>query len=588
MLFMTVTMIFTALSVSHALGASTKGELLLKFKPGVSQLCKERILSSSSLEVLDEIPQIETLVVSVPQDALLHVESALSHNPMIDFVEENRQIPPSAIPNDPYLGSEWHLTQISAPQAWDVSTGNANVIVAVLDSGVDPSHPDLAGKLLSGYNFYDNNDNTSDVYGHGTKVAGVAAAVTNNSRGVAAIAWQSSILPIRVTDTGGYTTYSLLAKGLTYAAERGAKTATMSFLIYGGSTLSSAAKYFMDKGGLAVAAGGNTGAYQSDSDNPYILSVSATTSTDSLATFSTYGPYIDLSAPGVSIMTTVRGGGYGSVSGTSFSAPLTAGLASLIFSANPTLTPYQVEQVLESTAVDLGVPGYDTYYGWGRINASSALRAATGVTPPKDNTLPIVTITSPSNGSIVSGGITVSVTASDNVAVSKVELYKDGNLFATDATSPWEFYWNTASDTNDLHTLVAKAYDTSSNVGQSNTVTVNVFNTHEPTSPDFALSASPSSLNIKKGSSKTSTMTVTWLNGFSSAVNLTASCPSAGVTYTLSPSSVTSTSGSATSKLTLTVSSSTPAATYTITITGTSGSLKHTIAITVKVPGSPK
>jgi len=476
MLFLTITMIFTAFSVSHVSGASTKGELLLKFKPGVSQLCKERILSSLALEVLDEIPQIETLVVSVPQDALFHVESALSHNPMIDSVEENRQIPPSAIPNDPYFGSEWHLTQISAPQAWDVSTGNANVIVAVLDSGVDPSHPDLASKLLPGYNFNDNNDNTTDVYGHGTMVAGVAAAVTNNSRGVAAIAWQSSILPIRVTDTGGYTTYSLLAKGLTYAADKGAKTAIMSFLIYGGSALSSAAKYFMDKGGLAVAAGGNTGTNQSDPDNPYILSVSATTSTDSLATFSTCGPYIDLSAPGVSIMTTVRGGGYGSASGTSFSAPLTAGLASLIFSANPTLTPYQVEQILESTAVDLGTPGYDIYYGWGRINASKALSAATGITPPKGDTPPTVMITSPSNGSTVSGGITVSVNASDNVAVSRVELYKDGKLFATDTASPWEFYWDTVSDSNEPHILVAEAYDTSGNFGNSNPATVDVFN----------------------------------------------------------------------------------------------------------------
>jgi uncharacterized membrane protein len=129
------------------------------------------------------------------------------------------------------------------------------------------------------------------------------------------------------------------------------------------------------------------------------------------------------------------------------------------------------------------------------------------------------------------------------------------------------------------------AYNAAGNSGYSNTANA----TTQGAAPgDFSLSASPSSLNIKKGSSGTSTITVTWLNGFSSAVNLTASCPSASVTYTLSPSSVTSSSGSATSKLTLTVSSSTHAATYTITITGTSGSLKHTITITVKVPGSPK
>jgi len=475
-ILLAITAIFTTLSISRVVGASTKSELLLRFKPGVSQLRKDGVLSSLALEAVDEIPQIGVLAVSVPQDALFHVQSALSHNPMVDFVEENRQIPPSVIPNDPYFGSEWHLTQISAPQAWDVSTGNAKAVIAVLDSGVDPNHPDLASKLLPGYNFNDNNDNTTDVYGHGTMVAGIAAAVTNNSRGVSAIAWQNSILPIRVTDTDGYTTYSLLAKGLTYAADKGAKTATMSFRIFGGSAFSSAAKYFMDKGGLAVAAGGNTGTNQSDPDNPYILSVSATTNTDSLAAFSTYGPFIDLSAPGVSIWSTTRGGGYGSGSGTSFSTPLTAGVASLIFSANPTLTPYQVEQIMESTAVDLGTPGYDIYYGWGRIDAARALSAATGITSPKDDTPPTAMIASPSDGSKVSGGITVSVNASDNVAVSRVELYKDGRLFATDASSPWEFYWDTVSDSNGPHTLVAEAYDTSGNAGESNPAIVNVSN----------------------------------------------------------------------------------------------------------------
>lgn len=355
----------------------------------------------------------------------------------------------------------------------------------MLDSGVDLEHPDLAGKVLPGYNFYDNNCDVRDVSGHGTAVAGVAAAATNNSVGVAAIGWHCSILPVRVTDPNGYTSYSLLAKGLTYAADRGAKVAVVSFGIFGGQDLSSAAKYFMDKGGLVVASGGNTGSYCDDPDNPYIVSVSGTTSDD--RSWGTYGPYIDLSAPCSAIYTTINGGGYGNVGGTSFSAPLTAGLIGLIFSANPSLAPNQVEQILKSTAVDLGDPGYDVYYGWGRINASKALKATVGSTPP-----------------------------------------------------------------------------------------------------NFSLSASPSSLSIKRGSSKTSTITVTCLNGLSSAVNLTASCPNAGVTCTLPLSSVTSSSGPATSTLTITVSSSTPVATYTVTITGTSGSLRHTITMTVKVGGGQK
>lgn len=474
-------------SISPIFGTSEKSELLLRFKPGVSERSKGKLLTSFGLEVVDEIPQIQTLIIRVPENAISQVKTALSRNPMIDFVEENRQVPPAVIPNDTYYGAQWHLTKIEAPNAWDTSLGDNNIIIAILDSGVDPNHPDLAARLLSGYNFYDNNHNTSDVYGHGTKVAGVAAAITNNTLGVSAIAWQCSILPVRVTNTDGYTSYSLLAKGLIYAADNGAKSATISFRIYGGHALSGAAKYFMDKGGLVVGAGGNTGSYYNDPDNPYIISVSATTSTDSLATFSTYGPYIDLAAPGRSIYTTIKGGGYGSASGTSFSTPLTAGLIALMFSANPALTPTQAEQILKSTAVDLGEPGYDIYYGWGRINASKALREATGISPPPDTTPPNVIITYPKDGATVSGNIIITADASDDVAVSKVELYRDGTLYATDFDAPYEFYWDTKSESDGVHTLLAKAYDKSNNIAKSNIVSVIVANPKDTNPPALSI-----------------------------------------------------------------------------------------------------
>jgi len=489
-----LTMIFASLLARPAFGTS-RSELLLRFKPGANEGSKGKILASLGLEIIDEIPQIKVLVVSIPENALLYVKSALSCNPVIDFVEENLLIPLESIPNDSYYSFQWHLSKIQAPNAWDTSVGNPNVIIAILDSGIDHNHPDLSARIIPGWNFYDNNDNTADVSGHGTAVAGVAAAITNNTIGVAAIAWQSSILPVRVTDTNGYTSYSLLAKGLVYAADRGAKTATVSFRIFNGTALTSAAKYFVDKGGLVVSAGGNTGKCEDYTDNPYIISVSGTTSDDK--SWGSYGPYIDLSAPCSAIYTTINGWGYGNVGGTSFSAPLTAGLIGLIFSANPSLTPQQVEQILESTAVDLGASGYDIYYGWGRINASGALRVANGVTPPKDTTPPTVTITSPSNGSTVSDGITVSVDANDNVAVSKVELYKDGTLLATDVTSPWRFYWNTLSDSNGPHILVAKAYDTSSIVGESTPVTVNVCNTVDTTPPTTSINSPQDGAKVK-------------------------------------------------------------------------------------------
>jgi hypothetical protein len=445
----------------------------LKFKPGVDERLRGRVISAMSLEVVDEIPQIGILVVQVPENALPMVKAALNRNPMVEFVEENLQLSPTAVPDDYYFSFQWHLNKIGAPAAWDVSVGNPNVLIAVLDSGVDSTHPDLADKLLRGYNFYDNNADTSDVAGHGTAVAGVAAAATNNSIGVAGMAWKCSILPVRVTDTKGYTTYSLLSKGLVYAADKSAKAATVSFLIYNGASLTTAAKYFVDKGGLVMTAGGNTGKYEDYTDNPYIISVSGTTGSDQ--NWGSYGPYIDLSAPCSAIYTTIRGGGYGNVGGTSFSAPLTAGLAALMFSVNPSLTPSQVEQIMKSTAVDLGEPGYDIYYGWGRIDAAKALNTAAGVSPPPpDTTPPNVTITYPEDGAAVSEGVTVVVDASDDSGVSKVELYRNGTLLATDADAPYEFYWNTVNESGGVYALKAKAYDKAGNVAESNVVSVNL------------------------------------------------------------------------------------------------------------------
>jgi subtilisin family serine protease len=474
-LVLAFTIAFSILPLSITFGGVGRGELLLRFKPGASWRSGEKVLKDFGLEVLEEIPQIKVLVVSVPENALQRVKSALMRNPMVDFVEENAWVSPQVVPNDYYFSFQWHLSKIGAPDAWGISVGSSNVTVAVLDSGVDPSHPDLAGKLLSGWNFYNGNGDTSDVTGHGTAVAGVAAAATNNTVGVAGVGWNCLILPVRVTDENGYASYSLLSKGLVYAADRGARVAVVSFQIFNGSALTSAAKYFMDKGGLVFAAGGNTGQFENYTDNPYIISVSGTTSDDK--SWGSYGPYIDLSAPCSAIYTTIKGGGYGNVGGTSFSAPIAAGVAALIFSVNPSLTPSQVEQILEATAVDLGDPGYDIYYGWGRVDAYAALKMASGVSPPPpDTNPPSVKITYPSDGDTVSGAITVKVDASDGSGVSKVELYKNGVLFAVDSEAPYEFYWDTTADPDGVYVLAAKAYDLAGNCGESSNVSVNVVN----------------------------------------------------------------------------------------------------------------
>ncbi|MEM0233413.1 MAG: S8 family serine peptidase [Candidatus Nezhaarchaeales archaeon] len=455
----------------------------------MSEDVKYNLLHTLNVNIIDYIQQINVFVVSIPEEKRSLIESTLLSSPLIDFVEIDYPIMISQVPSDPYYPLQWYLEKINCPSAWDITSGNSNVVVAVIDSGVDPTHPDLADKLLKGWNFYDNNDDTSDVYGHGTRVAGVVAAIANNNIGIAGVAWKCLILPIRVTNANGYTTSSLISKGLIYAADRGAKVAVISFQVFGGSTITSAAKYFVEKGGVVIAAAGNTGKYENYSDNQYIISVSATSSNDVIASFSSYGPYVDLSAPGVSVYTTARGGGYVAVSGTSFSAPIVAGIAALMYSLNPSLTPNQIEQILESTAVDLGDPGYDVYYGWGRVDAYKALKAVLETTSrgssssitntsttSNDTTPPTVKIVYPANGETVSGSITVKVDVNDDVGVARVELYKNGVLFAVDFDAPYDFYWDTTVDLDGAYVFMAKAYDLAGNVGESNNVTVNVLN----------------------------------------------------------------------------------------------------------------
>ncbi|SPP99478.1 Serine protease, subtilase family [Candidatus Sulfobium mesophilum] len=461
-------------------------ELLVQPKAGVSEAKSSQILSEQGATEFDEIPQIRVKVIKVPAHALEKVKVALAHNPHINYVENNYFIEPMLIPNDPSFTSEWHLVKISAPQAWDVSRGSAGATIAILDSGVDPAHPDLAGKLVGGYNFRANNTDTHDVYGHGTKVAGSAAAIANNGIGVAGVAWESTIMPLVVADSTGYATWSALASATTWAADRGVRVLNMSFgSPTGSSTLQNAINYAWNKGALIFAAAGNsansTPNFPASGQN--VVAVSATASTDSLASFSSYGSWVDISAPGASILTTTNGGSYGSVSGTSFSSPIAAAVAALVIGTNPSLTNVQVEQILKENADDLGTSGFDQYFGYGRVNAYKSVLAAFDAQPLVDTTAPTASIVTPSTGATVSGTTTVNVSASDNVGVTKVQLYINGGLFATDTTGPYSFSWDTSTYSNGTYDIVAYAYDAAGNVGQSSHISASVSNAIVSLSP---------------------------------------------------------------------------------------------------------
>lgn len=463
-------------------------ELVVGLRPGISRGNAEALYHRQNAILLDEIPQVNAHLIRVPPQALEAVQRALSRRPEIEFAEKNRRFSPDRIPDDPYYPNQWHLPKISSPPAWDAAQGTG-VVIAVLDSGVEAAHDDLAEKLVEGYNFFDGNTDTSDVYGHGTKVAGTAAAASNNGTGVSSVAWGAKIMPIRVTDTRGYGYSWTISQGLTWAVDNGARVMNLSFGgIAGSSAIINAAQYAVNNGGVVVAAAGNCGCLEPYADTPYIVSVAATDANDNAAYFSSYGDYVDISAPGVGIYTTAPGGTYSGASGTSFSSPVTAGVVALVMSANPHLAPMEVMDLLTATADDRGDPGYDIYFGYGRVNAQEAVLAAVGDPPPPDTTPPGVAIASPADGAILSGTVSVEVAATDDVAVSKVELYLDGILLTVDTVAPFSFAWDTTQSADGIHTLRAAAYDAAGNSGYSAEIQVTFDNSvTDTTAPDVSI-----------------------------------------------------------------------------------------------------
>jgi Subtilase family/Bacterial Ig domain/Fervidolysin N-terminal prodomain len=485
-------LLIAASAHAQAPSESVEGELLVGLRAGVLPGQAQVLYRAHGAVFLDEIPQIRVQRIRVPPPALEAVQQALSHSPEVRFVEKNYVHEPVLEPDDPLYSSQWHLPRILAPEAWEITQGAAGVVIAILDSGVDPYHPDLAWKLVAGYNLYDHNTNTADLYGHGTEVAGAAAAATGNGVGVASVAGESPIMPVRVTDRRGRATSVNLASGLTWSADQGARLMNLSFSgVAGSSTILSAAEYAVNHGGLVVAAAGNCGCIDPTPETPYLLSVSATDEADGLAYFSSTGPSVDLSVPGTNILTTAVGGLYLSESGTSLSSPIVAGVAALMFAANPALTPAQVTGLLETTALDLGVGGYDPAFGSGRVDAYEAVVAAASYTPPPDTTLPIASVTSPAAGSTVSGTAVVGVSALDDVGVVQVDLYVDGVLFASDTSTPYSFAWDTSAESNGSHTLQAVASDAADNTGASEPVVVTVWNAPPDTTPPAAAITSP-------------------------------------------------------------------------------------------------
>ncbi|MCM3784462.1 S8 family peptidase [Neobacillus mesonae] len=284
------------------------------------------------------------------------------------------------IPNDLLFSRyQWNLPAIETNKGWSLSKGSEDVIVAVIDTGVDLDHPDLEGQLIEGYNVIDSAAKPYDDVGHGTHVAGIVSAKVNNNEGVAGMTWYNKVMPVKVLDQSGSGTSYAVAEGIIWATDHGAKVINMSLGNYADAEfLHDAIRYAYDHDVVLIAATGNDNTERPGypAAYPEVFAVSATDASMQRASFSNYGDYIDVMAPGSSIASTYPGNQYAALSGTSMASPHVAALAGLIRSYNPNLTNEEVMDLMRSSVIDLGDPGYDKYFGYGQIDVLKALENA--------------------------------------------------------------------------------------------------------------------------------------------------------------------------------------------------------------------
>ncbi len=389
-------------------GAYRPGAVLVRFRDQISRVAQAAVYAEMGLRPDGGVPALGVLSLAAPAGRETLVAAALRARPDVLFAEPDYRARTAAGPDDPALGEQWALARINAPAAWDVVTGTAAVTIAVVDSGVTLDHPDLAPKLrinpgeipgneidddgngqvddVHGWRFYHRwtgstyvageDANVADDFGHGTHVAGIAAAATNNGIGIAGVAWGAAVMPVKVLDQYGVGWYSDIAAGIVYAVDNGARVINLSL---GGApasdTLCAAVAYAHAAGALVVAATGNSGAavfYPAACAGA--LAVAATDQADGHPSFSNCGPQVALAAPGVDIYSTWPWvSGYFTKSGTSMAAPHVSGVAALVWSRWPDWSNDAVSRQIVGTVVEVGAPGWDQYTGWGRLDAAAAV-----------------------------------------------------------------------------------------------------------------------------------------------------------------------------------------------------------------------
>jgi len=376
----------------------TADAVLVQFDADASEMDRSAAIEAMGGTLVEWLAPIRVARVQMNADSL--VASAASNGEegaqvaaLLDRARSSRHVVNAELdgtvqavfsPNDPafYNSALVYAPQrIDAPGGWDFTLGNPNVVIAILDTGVNTSPPEFAGRVKPGYDFINQDADPSDDNGHGTHVAGIAAAGTNNGIGNVGICGGCSLMPVKILSNTGSGLWSQVAAGITFAADNGADIINLSLGGYSASaTLQSAIEYAQQKGVLIVAAVGNDN--RSDPFYPAafqdVVGVSATDKNDERWPLSNYGDYVDVAAPGVTIYSTFNDlnnyyGGYAFYSGTSMASPHVVGLAGLLLSQDQSRTPSQLISLLTSGSNDLGAGGWDPYFGNGRIDAFMSL-----------------------------------------------------------------------------------------------------------------------------------------------------------------------------------------------------------------------
>lgn len=332
------------------------------------------------------------------------LKEKLLQDPLIKSASLDYQAVITALPDDPFFSYQYALdntgqvylpnlglsgtsgSDIKALDGWDWATGSEDIIIAIIDTGVVKAHEDLKDKIVPGYNFVDDNYNTEDKNGHGTFVASIAAAETNNNTGMAGVSWNAKIMPIKCVKSDGTASYLAIAAAIRYAADHDARVINLSLGgVYPSVILEDACSYAFEKGCVIVAAAGNSSApvlYPAAYDD-YCLAVAATDANDHVTTWSNFGSEIDVAAPGDYVFGALYSldepdnyKKYGWGSGTSFAAPYVSGAAALLMAYKPFLSNSLVMKLIKYTADDVNHsshPGIDNRIGYGRINLSTLL-----------------------------------------------------------------------------------------------------------------------------------------------------------------------------------------------------------------------